>query len=335
MNRVLGFWMTVLFAGGGAGILYSLLFKNGEPVVGFIFGIATAALLLGFERQLLLADLRLRIKRLSAPVYGLVSLAIFVALIFVANFVAGSFTLLVGLSDDPFWYTVIPTSRVTSYSLLVAAVIAFLLRMSDLIGREIFVNLLLGRYHRPVEEERVFLFIDLVGSTRIAEQMGPMRYQQFLGFFFASMADPVRDNRGSLDDYIGDMAMITWPMARGIKNAHCLQCVCDLQHRIERDREIWISRYGVLPAFRAAIHAGPVVTAEIGVEKHKITYVGDTVNATARLEELGKALKEPILISADVFSRLAPDDRFLTRDLGEHPVRGRHRALGVLAVTPA
>jgi adenylate cyclase len=37
--------------------------------------------------------------------------------------------------------------------------VIMLVRMRDLIGAEVFVNLLVGRYHRPVEEERIFLFV--------------------------------------------------------------------------------------------------------------------------------------------------------------------------------
>ena len=65
------------------------------------------------------------------------------------------------------------------------------MRVRDLIGSEVFLSLLIGRYHRPVREERVFLFVDLVGSTRFAELHGNMRAQDFLSAFFAALAEPV------------------------------------------------------------------------------------------------------------------------------------------------
>ena len=52
--------------------------------------------------------------------------------------------------------------------------------------------------------------------------------QAYLGAVFAALAEPVRRNAGSTDDYIGDMAMITWPMARGLKDARCVACVFDV-----------------------------------------------------------------------------------------------------------
>ena len=332
MNRRMWFWLTALVTGAGAGILYALIFANGRPAVAAVFGIVTAALCLGFERQLLLPRFQQHIKRLSAPVYGLISIAVYVSLIVLANIIAGSTVLALGVIDDPFWETVLPTPRVLSYSLLVAAIMSFVLRMRDLIGGEMFFNLLIGRYHRPVQEERVFLFIDLVGSTAIAERMGPLRYQEFLGRFFASLAEPVRRCQGSIDDYIGDMALITWPLVRGVREARCLRCVQDFQRRILEEAPMWQSRFGVQPRFRAALHCGPVVTAEIGVEKHKITYLGDTVNTTSRLEELGKSLKESLLVSTDLLAKLSLPKDVAVRDLGTHAIRGRDQGLGIVAL---
>lgn len=332
MNPWLRLLISSLLVGGGAGLLYSLIFDNGKPAVSIIFGIVTYLLLFGFERQLLLARFQHRIQRFSAPVYGGLSILIYVTLIAIANVIAGSLVIVTGLLDEPFWDTVMPTARVTSYSLVVAAIVSFVLRMRDLIGGEMFLNLLIGRYHKPVQEERIFLLIDLVGSTSIAERMGPMRYQEFLGHFFASLAEPVRRYQGSLDDYIGDMAIITWPLDRGLREARCLRCVQSFIRILREEEDLWRKRFGVEPRFRAVLHCGPVVTAEIGVEKHKITYLGDTVNTASRLEEIGKALREPLLVSGDLIAKLSLPAESEIRDLGLHAIRGRDQPLSIMAV---
>ncbi|RZK87919.1 MAG: adenylate/guanylate cyclase domain-containing protein, partial [Methylobacterium sp.] len=128
---------------------------------------------------------------------------------------------------------------VLAYSLAVSALLVFVVRMRDLIGGEVFVNFLVGRYHKPVREERIFLFLDVVGSTAFAETHGDLRAQEYLGAIFATLAEPVRRNAGSTDDYIGDLAMITWPMARGLKDARCVACVFDVLDRIEADAAAW------------------------------------------------------------------------------------------------
>ena len=43
-------------------------------------------------------------------------------------------------------------------------------------GKGVFVNILLGKFRRPKEQERIFMFIDLKDSTTIAEKLGHLRY---------------------------------------------------------------------------------------------------------------------------------------------------------------
>jgi class 3 adenylate cyclase len=76
-----------------------------------------------------------------------------------------------------------------------------------------------------------------------------------------------------------------------------------------------------------------VVTAEIGLERHKIAYFGDVVNTTGRLEALSKALGEPILVSADLLAgiRILPP-HVTVENLGFHAIRGRDEPLQISAI---
>lgn len=47
------------------------------------------------------------------------------------------------------------------YALVVSALVTFVFRVRDLIGPSLFTSLLLGRYHRPTKEERIFLLVPL------------------------------------------------------------------------------------------------------------------------------------------------------------------------------
>lgn len=57
------------------------------------------------------------------------------------------------------------------FTLIVCGIIVFIMRVRELLGRDIFIDLILGRYRRPVSEDRVFIFIDLVGSTSLPKPM--------------------------------------------------------------------------------------------------------------------------------------------------------------------
>lgn len=328
------FWIVVLVFGAGAGLLYNQLFgETSRPLVSMIYGFCTAGPVIAYERGLLLAPLRRRVGRLPSLPYILAAETILVALIALGNALGGILVWATGLVQDSLGNVAIPPFRVLIYALIVSAVFVFVMRLRDLIGAQVFLNLLLGRYHRPVHEERIFLFIDIVGSTAYAEAHGDLRAQQYIGAIFAAFAEPVRRYRGEIDDYIGDLAVITWPQARGARDAACIRCLFAILDEIERDAETWRKRFGQVPQLRAALHGGSIVTAEIGVDRHKITYFGDVVNTTARLETLSRSLDTPFLISTSLLQRLPPLPAGIrARSLGDHVIRGRDNQLAVSAL---
>ena len=73
-----------------------------------------------------------------------------------------------------------------------------------------------------------------------------------------------------------------------------------------------------------------MVTAEVGVDRHKIAYFGDAVNVTSRIEALCRPLGVGILISQDLLGRLpALPPGIAARSLGAHALRGRGQPLSV------
>ena len=127
--------------------------------------------------------------------------------------------------------------------------------------------------------------------------------------------------------------MITWPFASGVRDARCVACVAAILAAIGRDETRWRERFGQVPRFRAALHGGSVVTAEVGVDRHKISYFGDVLNATGRMEALCRTLDTPILISSDLLDALpALPAGVATRSLGAHTIKGRDQGLAVFAI---
>jgi adenylate cyclase len=219
------------------------------------------------------------------------------------------------------------------YALGVSALITFVFGIRDLIGPSLFTSLLLGRYHRPTKEERIFLFLDITDSTEFADLNGDLETQAYLNQIFCALALPVRRSRGSIDDYVGDMAIVTWPKRRGIRDAACLRCVFDFAAELEKKSVEWNVHFGQLPQFRAVLHCGWVVTAEIGMERHKIAYFGDVMNTTGRLEALAKNFDEQVLVSAELFNSLVnPPGHLTSKNLGRHELRGRSEPLEVFAI---
>jgi len=328
------FWILLLLVLAAAGVFYSVvIYDRGHPLIGAGFSLGTCLPILAFERGHIFRRLYRRIHALPTPAF-IVSALLAYYLLMTAGFAfAGTLLWLADMTRRPLMVMAFMPFEVMIYSFAVCAAIVFVMRVRELLGRDVFVSLFIARYRTPVREERVFLFIDLVDSTGFAEEYGDLQAQKLLSSLFSVIAEPVRRNKGTIDDYVGDAAIITWPLARGIEDARCVLCIFDILEAIELRAKDWTRKYGRVPKLRAAIHGGEVITAEIGVDHHKITYFGDTVNTTARLETLCRTLNAPVLMSTDLAERVVLPANIRAEYLGTHAVKGRGHELGVVALT--
>lgn len=307
--------------------------ENGSGYLGALYAWGVFAPLLLFQQAEIFAPMRERVNRLPAFAYFVVQLTIYIAIICLGMAAAGTLMWWSGIQNRTWSDAAGMTPGVLLYALAASLVTVFVMRLRDLVGRDVFVSLLTSRYRTPRQEERIFLFFDLVGSTSFAERHGDLRAQQYLGEIFRLMAEPVRLHGGSIDDYIGDSAIISWHFDKGVRQAACVRCALAVFAVLREKPDWWIERFGEVPRLRAALHGGPVITAEIGVDHHKITYFGDTVNTTARLESLCRTLGEQFLISADLLSRIELPSGVDIADKGLFNLRGRGQELAVAAVT--
>ena len=62
------------------------------------------------------------------------------------------------------------------FSLALSFVFTFMFEVNRLLGQNVLLNFITGRYHKPRLEERILLFIDMEGSTGLAERLGPLAF---------------------------------------------------------------------------------------------------------------------------------------------------------------
>jgi hypothetical protein len=99
-----------------------------------------------------------------------------------------------------------PTAVFSEGSLLLSFAFAvginLALTFTRLLGTGILISLLTGRYHQPREEERIVLFLDVMGSTRLAERRGDNQFHRFLNRVFFDVSDhwPKSSSSPSFDD---------------------------------------------------------------------------------------------------------------------------------------
>ncbi len=87
-----------------------------------------------------------------------------------------------------------------------------------------------------------------------------------------------------------------------------------------------------MPTVRAALHAGPVISGEIGESKRDIVFHGDVMNTAVRLEQATREVDRRFLVSADALDRLAGVGPYPLEPLGPLRLRGRAAPVVVYAV---
>lgn len=194
-------------------------------------------------------------------------------------------------------------------------------------------RLLSGRYHYPEEESRVFLFADLVSSTRIAETLGHLAFSGFLRSCFSDTSEAILAWGGQVYQHAGDSVIVSWPMADGLRDATCLRCFFHMVELLESKREIYLAEYGTEPRLRAGVHAGDVVTTWVGEARKDLAFHGDTVNTTARLEAMCKELGLHCLASGVVHDAVVMPSHLEARPVGEVELKGLTTPLRVYAVS--
>jgi class 3 adenylate cyclase len=189
-----------------------------------------------------------------------------------------------------------------SASLFVGAIFEF----RRMIGGRVLGSFLLGTYHRPRREQRIVMFLDIADSTALAEQLGEVRVHDLITRFFFDIDAPIADHDGEVHAYVGDEVIVTWPLSEDPeRNARSLRCFFAIEERMIEFAPSYAQEFGVVPRFRAGIHAGPVVVSECGVAKRQIAFFGDTMNVAARLCEHCKVAGETLVASADMLSSAA------------------------------
>ena len=221
---------------------------------------------------------------------------------------------------------------IVGIALVFSILIAAIHELTRLIGGWALFNVLIGRYRRPILEERVLLFLDLVGSTTLAEKMGEVRVQDLLKEFFFDIDQPITAHGGEVHAYVGDEVIVTWRVTPTWPQRRCVDCFFAIEDRIAARAEKYRKGFGLVPEFRAGLHAGRVVVSECGDSRRQVAYFGDTMNVTARLQALCKDAGRTLLVSGDLLRLVEPITDLIVEPLGPTQLRGRAAPIEVFSV---
>lgn len=216
-------------------------------------------------------------------------------------------------------------------TLLVAAIAILLIQVVGLVGGGNLRDIVIGRYRRSRIEERFFLFVDIVGSTPLAEKLGPASVHRFLDRVFQIASDPIDDHAGEVYQYVGDEVVITWLAPIGRISARPLACYFAIEQALRQAASEFEREFGTVPRLRGALHAGQVITGQVGGTRRAIVFHGDVLNTTSRIENATRELNTPFLVSEDALGRLDGTSAYSLTDLGLQQLRGRAASMRVFS----
>ena len=203
-------------------------------------------------------------------------------------------------------------------------------RLRDLFGRHVGADVA----QRAIEEgaslsgdvvEAAVLFIDLVGSTQLAESRPPQEVAEVLNDFFRIVVDAVDEHQGLINKFAGDAALAVFgaPLRTSEPASAALATARTLGTQLRR-----------LPVvdFGIGVSAGRVFAGNIGAEnRYEYTVIGDAVNEAARLADLAKTSDRRILCSAAAIDRADETERGHWAECYSTVLRGRSEATHVSA----
>lgn len=218
------------------------------------------------------------------------------------------------------------------YVTLVSFLFGFLKTVDRKFGPGNLWKLIIGTYHHPKEEELIFMFLDLKGSTTHAERLGHLRFSELIQDCFIDLS-VVIDHQALVYQYVGDEVILYWGVESGLENANCARAYFLFADRLKDRGGYYQKKYGLTPEFKAGINIGSATVLEIGEIKREISYLGDVLNTAARIQGKCNDYGEELLISGLLKERFhsVPNDLVLN-EIGKVELRGREEAVAIFSV---
>lgn len=213
------------------------------------------------------------------------------------------------------------------HTFLTALIVQFVYEMDRKLGQSVLLKFLLGRYHKPTEEKRVFSFMDLKSSTYYAEQLGHFKYSRLIQDCFNDLSTSALKNKAQIYQFVGDEVVLTWEINRNFNAKHCMQCFVDFTNKLASKKEYYMNQYGMLPEFKAGLHAGKVMVAQVGQLKSEIAYHGDAINTASRIQALCNHYQSFLLFSNDFLTLLTEKQVHTIKyqSLGPVAIKGKNK----------
>jgi adenylate cyclase len=189
-----------------------------------------------------------------------------------------------------------------------------------------------------IGEERylVSLFVDMRGSTQLAEKRLPFDTVFIVNRFLAAVSQAVIACGGQPNQFVGDGMLALFGLASTAEEAcrGALRAAGMIATNVTELNEFLSNDLREPIRFGIGIHGGEVIVGDIGYRDHMVfTALGDAVNVAARLQDMTKSLACEVIVSEEVCAsaQVAADDPARR----EVTIRGRDEPMTVRVVMEA
>ncbi|MEP0131635.1 MAG: adenylate/guanylate cyclase domain-containing protein [Eudoraea sp.] len=295
---------------------------------GIILGIVLGLLELIFERRMFKIMSYGRIILVKSVFY----IFIFVLTAFLTNFI--SFTIYHGSIDFDQWTknsALVSWQVPLVYISLVCILINSFKEINLKFGPGNLFKLLLGRFHKPKRDRRIFMFLDLRSSTSIAEKLGHIKISRLLQDCFTDLS-VVRNYKAEIYQYVGDEVILSWSISHGLENLNCIKAYFNFQNLLESRSDFYKKKYGLVPFFKAGLNVGDVTIAEVGQIKREIAFHGDTLNTASRIEGMCNEYEKGLLLSQTLKKLIEERTELKFHMVGEVLLRGKSKPLKIYSI---
>lgn len=298
------------------------------PIIGFLSGALTGVLELFIFREKLRKMniiLALLIKSISYSAAIYVMVLFFMLLLYAVTGISSLQDQIGYILNDEFNVVIIK-----SYKASILFISLF--QLDDLLGDGTFRKYVTGKYHQPRQQDMIFMFLDIKSSTSLAEQLGDIQYYQLINDFFYDISSPIIETDAEIYKYVGDEVIICWTREKGLKHNNCVNLYFGIKQKLEKKTDFYLQKYGLVPEYKAGMHIGTVVCAQIGDIRKEIVYNGDVLNTASRLEEICNEYNAMLLISEQLKNQLTLEKDYALENLGEIQLKGKSSAMEVYSV---
>jgi adenylate cyclase len=190
-----------------------------------------------------------------------------------------------------------------------------------------------GPSHIGEERYLVSMFVDMRGSTKLAESRLPFDTVFVVNRFLGAVSQAVIECGGQPNQFLGDGQLALFGLASNRQTAcrQALKAAAMIAANVEELNQFLKHDLREPIRFGIGIHSGEVIVGDIGYRDHMVfTALGDAVNVAARLQDMTKSIGCEAILSEEVRTTAGLAADALPRQ--EVEIRGRNEPMIVRTV---